>query len=123
MAKTSMATQTAKFCASQTHATLDYPFGEQTSVYKVGGKMFALLSPGEPPGQVTLKVDPDDGIALREQYACIREGYYMNKAHWITVTLSDEIGAEIVKELVAESYQIVCKSLPKKVRLQMEPGG
>jgi predicted DNA-binding protein (MmcQ/YjbR family) len=104
------------WCAEHQHATRGFPFGEQAAVYKVGGKMFATVALDATPTHVTLKVDPDDGEVLRQQYACIREGYYMNKRHWITVELAPELDVKLVQELIADSYRIVYDSLTKKLR-------
>jgi predicted DNA-binding protein (MmcQ/YjbR family) len=108
--------QVGMWCEKQPHATLDFPFGEETAVYKIGGKMFALASVVGDPPRLTLKVIPEEGVALRAQYSCVREGYYMNKQHWITVDLIEEIPAAAVRELINDSYRIVLSSLPKKVR-------
>jgi predicted DNA-binding protein (MmcQ/YjbR family) len=103
-------------CETRPHATLDFPFGEQTAVYKIGGKMFALMSVDELPGRLTLKVDPDEGEALVEQYGCINPGFYMNKRHWITVTLDHELPVDVLEEIIDDSYQLVRNSLPKKTQ-------
>jgi predicted DNA-binding protein (MmcQ/YjbR family) len=117
MAKRAARKQVGSWCGAKPHATLDYPFGEETAVYKIGGKMFALVSlEGEPP-HVTLKVVPEEGAALRAEYSCVREGYYMNKQHWITVDLVDEIAPVVIRELINDSYAIVLGSLPKKTQL------
>jgi predicted DNA-binding protein (MmcQ/YjbR family) len=115
-AKPATKKQLSDWCEQEPHATLDFPFGEQTAVYKIGGKMFALLSLESAPTQITLKVVPEDGAALRAEYTCVREGYYMNKQHWITVEIVEEIPSTIIRELIKDSYELVFKSLPKKTQ-------
>ncbi len=102
-----------------TGAVLEFPFGDDAAVYKVGGKMFALATVNDDPGYIALKVDPDDGVALRAQYDFIREGYYMNKRHWITVDLVSEAPMDEVRQLIGESYLLVAESLTKKARAEI----
>ena len=104
-----------KKCGARPAAELDYPFGDDTAVFKVVGKMFALVSLGEPPGSVTLKADPEESEALRQAHAAITPGYYMNKRHWITVDLGG-VPPELVEELVLGSYELVVATLPGKHR-------
>jgi predicted DNA-binding protein (MmcQ/YjbR family) len=85
-------------------------------VWKVGGKVFMLQTsmPGEP--VVTLKTDPDDAIALREAHPDITPGYHTDKKHWITLHPGGDIDAQLVDELVTESYLLVVEGLPKQQR-------
>jgi len=94
-------------CAEQDGAELSYPFGEQTAVYKVAGKIFALSNSERAPAQITLKCDPEHGEALRAEHAAIAPGYHMNKRHWITVTLDGSLPAVLIEELVEDSYDLV----------------
>jgi len=89
------------------------PFGPDTLVYKVGGKMFALTSPDDYPSTVNLKCDPARSLELQDQYAAIIPGYHMNKRHWITLTLDGSVPAPLVRELIDRSYQLVAAGLPK----------
>jgi predicted DNA-binding protein (MmcQ/YjbR family) len=92
---------------------LDFPFGEGTSVYKVGdkaandGKMFAIISDGSNPLRVSLKCDPQLAETLREKYESVVPGYHLNKKHWNTVICSGQLSDEEVKDLVVLSYQLV----------------
>lgn len=92
---------------------LDYPFGEGTSVYKVGdpvtreGKMFALISDGSSPLRISLKCDPNLVVTLREKYESIQPGYHLNKKHWNTVLLSGQLSDDEVLDLVRLSYSLV----------------
>ncbi|MER5596610.1 MmcQ/YjbR family DNA-binding protein [Streptomyces sp. NPDC002265] len=85
-------------------------------LYKVGGKVFMLMTemPGRP--VVILKADPDDAAALREQHTDITPGYHMNKRHWITVEGGGTVNEELVKELVTDSYRLVVGGLPRAER-------
>ncbi len=100
---------------SKVGAEETYPFGEQTLVFKVGGKMFALTSESLPTS-VNLKCDPERALELREQYEAVQPGYHMNKKHWNTVRLDGSIPTQEILELIDHSYQLVLDSLPKKMR-------
>ncbi len=97
------------------------PFGPETIVHKVGGKLFALHSPANEPLRLNLKCDPERAILLREEYESILPGYHMNKRHWNTLVLDGTLTATLVRELVAHSYTLVLDSLPKKIRGQICP--
>jgi predicted DNA-binding protein (MmcQ/YjbR family) len=99
-----------------------YPFGPGAFVVKVSGKMFALLSEDDDPSTISLKVDPDEGELLREQYPSIIPGYHMNKRHWITVTVDGSLPPELLPELVDDSYDLVVKSLTKAKREALAAG-
>ncbi|MFZ2125964.1 MAG: MmcQ/YjbR family DNA-binding protein [Candidatus Microsaccharimonas sp.] len=92
---------------------LDFPFGEGTSVYKVGhketgeGKMFALIADGSKPLRVSLKCDPVLAETLRERYETVVAGYHLNKKHWNTIICSGQLNDDEIKDLVRLSYQLV----------------
>jgi len=92
---------------------LEYPFGEGTSVYKVGdkekddGKMFALIQDGSDPLRVSLKCDPQLAEALREKYESVQPGYHLNKKHWNTVICTGQLTDQEVKDLARLSYDLV----------------
>lgn len=96
-------------------AVRENPFGPEWDVYKVRGKVF-LLVPLDGTGRVTLKSHPDDSVALRETFADIVPGYHMNKKHWITLMAGPSLDADLVTELVTESYLLVVEKLPKAQR-------
>ncbi len=108
------------YCIGKPGSTETYPFGEETIVFKVGGKMFALTGAGNVPPTVNLKCDPERGIELRERYPAVRPGYHMNKRHWNTVTLDGSIPAAELREMIDHSYALVVASLPKKIRTELE---
>jgi predicted DNA-binding protein (MmcQ/YjbR family) len=95
---------------------LDFPFGEGTSVYKIGhkdtgqGKMFALIADGSKPLRVSLKCDPVLAETLREKYETVVPGYHLNKKHWNTIICSGQLGEEEIKDLVRLSYRLVDES-------------
>ncbi len=97
-------------------AVEDYPFGDEVAVFKVGGKMFALVSLDDDPGFVNLKCDPAKALELRDQYAAVRPGYHTNKRHWNSVDLDGSVSAEDLREMVEHSYDLVVAGLPKRAR-------
>lgn len=90
-----------------------FPFGENTLVFKVGGKMFLLTSLSAMPLEFNVKCDPDKAIALREQYDCVQPGYHMNKKHWNTVIVDGTLGNKLLKQMIDESYYLVKKKAKK----------
>jgi predicted DNA-binding protein (MmcQ/YjbR family) len=108
-----------EYCLSKKGVTEHFPFDEDTLVFKVGGKMFALSSlsqweKGEP--SVNLKCDPDRAQELRAQYDDIKPGYHMSKIHWNTIAVNKDASDPLIKELIDHSYELVFKSLTKKIQ-------
>jgi predicted DNA-binding protein (MmcQ/YjbR family) len=95
------------YILSMPNARLDYPFGEGVAVYKVGDKMFALISEGKDPIRLSLKCDPGLSKVLREKYDEVQPGYHLNKNHWNTLVLAGQLGWEEVQDLIRHSYQLV----------------
>lgn len=100
----------------------DFPFGPDAAVFKVGGKMFALVAWGEEPLKVTLKGDPDEADFLRSNFEAIVPGYYMNKKHWNTLTIDGSVPEDLLVEMVDTSYRLVVKGLKKSERLKLGMG-
>jgi predicted DNA-binding protein (MmcQ/YjbR family) len=99
-----------EYVLSMPNAVLDYPFGEDVAVYKVGGpdgKMFALIPENKTPVNLSLKCDPLLAKTLRDTYETVMEGYHLNKKHWITIVLSGQLSLEDVQALVRHSYDLV----------------
>ena len=90
-----------------------FPFGFETSVFKVAGKMFALSREGTQPPQVSLKCEPLLAEQLRAAHAAIAPGYHLNKRHWNTVTLDGSLPDSMIAEMVEDSYDLVVSHLPK----------
>ncbi len=93
------------------NAWLDYPFGEEVAVYKVGkeknAKMFALVAEKSDPIRISLKCDPLLAVTLREKYESVMPGYHLNKKHWNTVVLTGQLEWDEVKDLIRHSYELV----------------
>jgi len=101
------AAELRRVCLKHPGAEQTFPFGPETSVFKVRGKMFALAQLERKPLKVSVKCEPELGVELRGTYAEIEPGYHLNKRHWLTVTCGGEATDELVRELVAESYDLV----------------
>lgn len=101
-----------EYFLSKKGATEDTPFGEDTLVFKVGGKMFGLANL-EGDLRVNLKCRPEKAIELREQYAAVKPGYHMNKIHWNTVAVDGTIPERIIQQWIDDSYNLVFQKLPQ----------
>ena len=104
-----------EYCISKPHTTEGLPFDDVSLVFKVKGKIFAILSLDGPP-RINLKCDPLRAIELREEYSCVIPGYHMNKKHWNTVNIDGSVQAGLIKEWVDHSYELILASLPKSKR-------
>ena len=103
-------------CLSFPGAEESTPFGPDHLVYKIGGKIFAITTPGDFPSRINLKCDPARAISLRDQYEAVIPGFHMNKQHWNTVILDGSVPGKLISELVRHSYDLIVKSLPKSKR-------
>ncbi|WP_047550187.1 MmcQ/YjbR family DNA-binding protein [Psychroserpens sp. Hel_I_66] len=116
--------QLRTYCLAKKAVTEDFPFDQDTLVFKVLGKMFALFplekwEKGE--GYVNLKCDPDYALELREEYDSIKPGWHMSKTHWNSVhTSSGELSPKLVCELIDHSYDMVVKGMTKKMREKLQ---
>lgn len=108
-------------CAGLPAAEEDYPFGDGVAVFKVGGKMFALIPLEGDPQTVNLKCDPDLAQVLRERYAAVKPGYHQNKRHWNTVTLDGSIDDDELAGMIEDSYELVVRALPRRIRDGLPP--
>lgn len=102
------------YCLSFPATSEGLPFDENTLVFKVGPKMFALTSLAADPLRVNLKCDPEEALQLREKYVCVRPGYHMNKKHWNTVIIDASVDDALLRKWITNSYNLVFHSLPKK---------
>lgn len=112
-----------EYCLSKKGVTEHFPFDEDTLVFKVGGKMFALSSlsqweKGQP--SVNLKCDPERAEELRAEYDDIQPGFHMSKTHWNTIAVNASVSDALVKELIDHSYGLVFKSLTKKLQNEIQ---
>lgn len=102
-----------EYCLKKKGVTETLPFGDNTPVYKVAGKMF-LLAMMTPPISINIKCDPEKAVELREEYEAVTPGYHMNKLHWNTVVLENSIPDKILFSWIDDSYNLVVEGLPKK---------
>lgn len=105
--------QLRDYCIEKPHAEECFPFGPDTLVFKVNGKIFLLASLNKQPLQFNVKCDPEKAIELREQYAAVLPGYHMNKKWWNTVIIDGTLTSHQIKEFVDDSYQLVIKAKKK----------
>ena len=123
------------YLMSKKGATEERPFDLDTPVYKVMGKMFALLAPEHDPPRITLKCDPDHALMLRDMYPAVIPGYYMNKRPWNTIILDEStsdaripdtsipdtsIPDDEIEEMIDESYELVVARLTKASWRELE---
>lgn len=109
-----------KYCLGKRGAVKEFPFGDDAAVFKVMGKMFALIGLNES-ARISLKCDPTRADILRGQFSAVTPGYHLNKRHWNTIVTDDtDIPDDEVFELIDHSYELVVKSLSKKDRTQLE---
>ncbi|GAA4797102.1 MmcQ/YjbR family DNA-binding protein [Olivibacter ginsenosidimutans] len=105
------------YCLTKTGTEEDMPFGPDTLVFKVGGKIFLLTGLDRQPLSFNVKCDPERAIELRERHPhSVLPGYHMNKKHWNTVILNGELGKKQVEEMIDHSYTLVFNSLPQKIK-------
>lgn len=102
-------------CAALSGAMLTFPFGEDTAVFKVGHKVFAVCGAEQPTG-ITLKAEPADVSGLVETYDAVERRYHMNKKHWITVQLGGTLPEGLLEEPIEDSYDLVVDNLPARDR-------
>ena len=103
-------------CSNLPNSVEDYPFGEDVAVFKIGGKMFALVTLTGEHGSVNLKCDPDWALELRATHAAVRPGYHQNKRHWNTVDLDGTVNDGDLREMIDHSYELVISRLPRRER-------
>ena len=108
-----------RLCLAQPGASEDFPFGPETSVFKVAGKMFALSALRRRPLKVSLKCEPELAQDQRLTYPSIQPGYHLNKRHWNTVGLDGSLSEEMVRGMVEDSYDLVVAGLPKRAQLEL----
>ncbi|MGI8557461.1 MAG: MmcQ/YjbR family DNA-binding protein [Solirubrobacteraceae bacterium] len=101
-------------CVALAHAVEEFPFGPDTRVFKVGGKIFAILGDA-----LSLKCEPELAESLRAAHPAIGPGYHLNKRHWNTLTLDGSLEERLVGELVEDSYDLVVASLTRKQRTEL----
>lgn len=109
-----------QYCIAKKGVTEEFPFDEQTLVFKVMGKMFALSGLERVPSQVNLKCDPERAIALREEHdGTIIAGYHMSKVHWNTLMI-EQLPPKLILELVDHSYDLVVSKFTRKLKAEFD---
>ncbi len=106
-------------CLKKKGVTEEFPFGNETLVYKVMGKLFALTGVDNFES-INLKCDPEEGVLLREKYDAVQPGYHMNKKHWNTVMLDGSLTDKLVFKLIDDSYNLVAAGLTKANKKALE---
>lgn len=103
-----------EYCLSKPDVEETLPFGPDTLVFKVSGKVFLLTSLDTAETRFNVKCDPDLAVELREQYSCVQPGYHMNKKHWNTIVVDGTASTKQLKEWIDHSYDLVAPKKKKK---------
>ena len=109
------------YCLHKKGTTEHFPFDQNTLVFKVGGKIFALTDISEFKS-INLKCNPEKAIILREQFSGIQPGFHMNKKHWNTIRFFDDVDDNLIRDLIDHSYDLVLLSLSKKTQNEITLG-
>ena len=109
-----------QYCITKPGVEETFPFGPETLVFKVMGKVFAITGLDSDEFTVNLKCDPSRALELREEHPEVQPGFHMNKKHWNTVHFEGELEEKLLLELIDHSYNLVVKGLPKKLREELE---
>lgn len=107
-----------EYCLSLPMSEETTPFDEDTLVYKVCGKMYAMFGISDF-RHVTVKCDPDEGVELRERYTAVEAAYHMNKRHWIMMDTRGDLSSAFIRDRIMASYRLVASGLPKKTRMEL----
>jgi predicted DNA-binding protein (MmcQ/YjbR family) len=108
-----------EYCLKKDFVEECFPFDENTLVFKVAGKMFALSGLERVPFQINLKCDPDRSEELRERFPAVQGAYHMSKKHWNTILIDGTVPVKLILELIDHSYDLALNSLPKKTRAEL----
>ena len=111
-----------EYCIAKPGVTEGFPFNDTALVFKVMDKMFALLDLSENHDRISLKCDPELAIQLREEHAEVTPAYHFNKQHWNSVYYTGSVSAELVRELIDHSYDLVVQGLKRKDREALKKG-
>ena len=103
------------YCLSKPGTSESLPFDNQTLVFKVADKMFALTNI-DLFTSINLKCDPEQAALLREQYDAVQPGYHMNKKHWNTILMDGSVSDVLIKQWTDDSYDLVVSKLPQRVK-------
>jgi predicted DNA-binding protein (MmcQ/YjbR family) len=109
-----------EYCLSKKGVEEGFPFGGDTLVFKVMGKLFLLTGIDAQPVQFNAKCDPEKAIELRENFSWVLPGYHMNKQHWNTIVCDGTANRKQIQEWIDDSYNLVVSSLTKKLKTELE---
>lgn len=112
--------QLRSYLLARPEAREDYPFGPQAAVFKIKGKLFAIVTCDKGIARVNLKCDPQEALLLRDMFDAVLPGYHMNKRHWNTVLLDGSIPASEIERMVDRSYGLVVRGLKVAERRALE---
>jgi predicted DNA-binding protein (MmcQ/YjbR family) len=112
-----------QYLLSKPGTTEEVPFGPQALVYKVMGKMFALVAWDEDPVRISLKCDPERALELRAVFRAVRGAYHFNKKHWNMLDLDGSVPEAELLAMIDDSYDLVVKGLPKAARAVLQTTG
>ncbi|HEV7349606.1 MmcQ/YjbR family DNA-binding protein [Telluribacter sp.] len=107
-------------CIALPGVTEEFPFGEETLVYKVMGKIFLLTSLNSDTFRFNVKCEPEKAEELREQYPSVLPGYHMNKKHWNTIVVDGSVPDKVLRSWIVDSYSLVVASLPAKTKQTLD---
>lgn len=107
-------------CLALPHVEESFPFDQDTLVFKVGGKIFAIMSLETHEPKITLKCDPDRAQTLRIRYEGVVPAFHMNKKHWNTVDAAHDVPASLVRELISHAYELVVNKLPMRIQAELK---
>ncbi|OAV46283.1 MmcQ/YjbR family DNA-binding protein [Lewinella sp. 4G2] len=109
-----------EYILAKPHTTEGIPFGPTALVFKVGGKMFGVISLDSEDLRINLKCDPERAIDLRERYPAIRGAWHMNKTHWNSLYIDEgDLRQDLVFELIDHSHDLVVAKMTKKLRTEL----
>jgi len=107
-----------EYCLSKLGVAESFPFDEQTLVFKVSGKMFALCDV-DLFKSINIKCNPEKALELREKYTAINAGYHMNKKHWNTIEMDGSVNNQLLLQMIDDSYDLIIKGLTKKEKAKL----
>ncbi|HOG20067.1 MAG TPA: MmcQ/YjbR family DNA-binding protein [Salinivirgaceae bacterium] len=109
-----------EYCIQKPFTTEEFPFDDVTLIFKVGGKMFAMIPLDEPRLVISLKCSPERSVELREKYDSIQPAYHMNKRHWNMIFIDGSVPKKLIVELIDHSYDLVFNKLPRKKQSELK---
>lgn len=109
-----------EYCLSLKNVEEAMPFGPDTLIFKVGGKIFLIVGLDDSPLQFNVKCNPEKAIELREQYDCVIPGYHMNKKHWNTIIINGTASEKLVRQWISDSYKLVIAGLSKSEQKRLK---